>query len=33
MRHDLIKNISQIQQAELKKTRKINNRLIKKENS
>lgn len=33
MRHDLIKNISQIQQAKLKKTRKINNRLIKKENS
>lgn len=33
MRHDLTKNVSQIQQAELKKIRKINNHLIKKENS
>lgn len=33
MRHDLTKNVLQIQQVEVKKTRKINNRLIKKENS
>lgn len=33
MRHDLTKNVSQIQQVEVKKTRKINNHLIKKENS